>query len=97
MTKNRPFWLSHHILECIHDRNTVYAKAKNSNNYDDLVGARQACNNTNKLINGVKEEFIKDSLDRDMTAFSIHFFIVYHIKITIHLPYCNPKLGTIRR
>ena len=29
---------------------------------------------------------------RDMTAFSIHFFIVHHIKITIHLPYCDPKL-----
>ena len=30
---------------------------------------------------------------RDETAFSIHFFIVHHIKITIHLPYCDPKLG----
>ena len=29
---------------------------------------------------------------RDMTAFSKHFFIVHHIKITIHLPYCNHKL-----
>ena len=29
---------------------------------------------------------------RAMTAFSIHFFIVHHIKITIHLPYCNHKL-----
>ena len=29
---------------------------------------------------------------RDMTAFSIHFFIVHHIKIIIHLPYCDPKL-----
>ena len=29
---------------------------------------------------------------RDMTAFSIHIFIVHHIKITIHLPYCDPKL-----
>ena len=29
---------------------------------------------------------------RDMTAFSIHFFIVHHIKITIHLPYCYHKL-----
>ena len=29
---------------------------------------------------------------RDETAFSIHFFIVHHIKITIHLPYCDPKL-----
>ena len=28
----------------------------------------------------------------DETAFSIHFFIVHHIKITIHLPYCDPKL-----
>ena len=29
---------------------------------------------------------------RDKTAFSIHFFIVHHIKITIHLTYCDPKL-----
>ena len=29
---------------------------------------------------------------RDTTAFSIHFFIVHHIKITIHLPYCDLKL-----
>ena len=29
---------------------------------------------------------------RDMTAFAIHFFILHHIKITIHLPYCNHKL-----
>ena len=27
-----------------------------------------------------------------MIAFSIHFLIVHHIKITIHLPYCNHKL-----
>ena len=27
-----------------------------------------------------------------MTAFSIHFFNVHHIMITIHLPYCNHKL-----
>ena len=26
------------------------------------------------------------------TAFSIHFFFVHHIKITINLPYCDPKL-----
>ena len=26
---------------------------------------------------------------QDMTAFSIHFFIVHHIKIKIHLHYCN--------
>ena len=29
---------------------------------------------------------------RDTTAFSIHFVIVHHIKITIHLPYCDLKL-----
>ena len=29
---------------------------------------------------------------RDTTAFSIHLFIVHHIKITIHLPYCDLKL-----
>ena len=29
---------------------------------------------------------------RDKTAFSIHFFIVHHIKITIHLPYFDLKL-----
>ena len=29
---------------------------------------------------------------RDKTAFSIHFFIVHHIKITNHHPYCDPKL-----
>ena len=29
---------------------------------------------------------------RDGTAFSRHFFIVHHIKITIHLSYCDPKL-----
>ena len=29
---------------------------------------------------------------RDMAAFPIHFFIVHHIKITMHLPYCNHKL-----
>ena len=29
---------------------------------------------------------------RDKTAFSIHFSIVHHIKITIHLPYCDPEL-----
>ena len=27
-----------------------------------------------------------------MIAFSKHFFIVHHIKITVNLPYCNPKL-----
>ena len=27
-----------------------------------------------------------------MTAFVIHFLIVHHIKIAIHLPYCDPKL-----
>ena len=29
---------------------------------------------------------------REKTAFSIDFFIVHHIKITMHLPYCDPKL-----
>ena len=28
----------------------------------------------------------------DMTVLSIHFFIVHHMKITIHLPYCNHNL-----
>ena len=29
---------------------------------------------------------------RDKTAFSMNVFIVHHIKITIHLPYCDAKL-----
>ena len=27
-----------------------------------------------------------------MTAFSIDYFSVHHIKITIHLPYCDLKV-----
>ena len=63
VTKSKPFWLSHHILEAISDRNKLYAKAKNSNNIDDLNRARVARNRTNKLINSSKEEFVKDSLE----------------------------------
>ena len=29
----------------------------------------------------------------DETAFTIHFFLVPHIKITSHLPYCDPVLA----
>ena len=63
LTTNRPYWLSHHILECISDRNKLYNKAKKSNTPEDLALARQARNNTNRLINSAKEEFIKDSLN----------------------------------
>ena len=63
VTNHKPFWLSHHILECISDRNDLYAKAKKSNDHNDLIRARLARNATNKLINGAKEEFIKDSLE----------------------------------
>ena len=30
---------------------------------------------------------------RDEMAFSIHLFLVPHIKITSHLPYCDPVLA----
>ena len=30
---------------------------------------------------------------RDVTAFSIHVFLVDHIKITSHLAYCDPVLA----
>ena len=63
VTTNKPYWLSHHILECINDRNSLYAKAKRNNTAENLGRARQARNTTNRLISSAKEEFIKDSLE----------------------------------
>ena len=57
VTKSKPFWLTHHILEAINDRNKSYAEAKKSDNKYDLARARLARNRTNKLINSAKEEF----------------------------------------
>ena len=65
VTINKPFWLSHHILESINDRNHLYKKAKNTKTHDDLMKAKLARNRTNKLINSSKEDFIKTSLENN--------------------------------
>ena len=92
VTKNRPFWLSHHILESIHDRNNLYAKAKKSNNYNDLVRARYARNNTNRLINSAKEEFIKESLESNISDPKKFWKIINNTIIKNNAGYDNVNL-----
>ena len=65
ITTNKPFWLSHHIFESINDRNRLFKLAKANQEPASLLLARQACNRTNKLINAAKEDYIKESLDRN--------------------------------
>ena len=59
----RPYWLSHHIIESINDRNKLFRLAKASGDPTVFASARIARNRTNKLINSSKEDFIKDSLE----------------------------------
>ena len=63
VNNNKPYWLTHHIIESINDRNTLFRRAKISGIQTDLQSARTARNRTNKLVNSSKEEFIKESLE----------------------------------
>ena len=63
VSNKKPFWLSHHIIESINDRNKLYREWKKNPNIENLHKARTARNRTNKLINTSKQDFIKESLD----------------------------------
>ena len=64
---NKPFWLSHHIIESLNDKNKLFRDAKISGDNETLSKARKARNRTNKLVNTAKQDFIKESLDSNKT------------------------------
>ena len=61
----KPFWLSHHIIESLNERNRLFREAKMSHSIDALSKALVARNRTNKLVNTAKQDFIKESLDQN--------------------------------
>ena len=63
VTCNIPFWINHHIIEAINDRNKLFRKAKLTGDTNILADARRARNRTNKLVNMARETFIKDTLE----------------------------------
>ena len=67
VSTNTPFWLNHHIIEAINDRNKLFKSAKLTGDHNILSNARLARNRTNKLINTARETFIKDTLESNQT------------------------------
>ena len=63
ITNKKPFWLSHHIIELINDRNKLFKIAKSTPTEENLNTARSARNRVNKLINTSKQDFVKESLE----------------------------------
>ena len=66
VSTNTPFWLSHHIIEAINDRNKLFKSAKITGDQNILSNTRLARNRTNKLITAC-ETFIKDTLESNKT------------------------------
>ena len=63
VSTKKPFWLSHHIIELINDRNKMYKIAISIPNKENLTKARSARNRVNKSINTSKQDFVKETLD----------------------------------
>ena len=56
-------WITNEILEAIHDKDYLLARAKRSNDHDDWVLARRRRNEVKNLVKHAKSNFIKDNLN----------------------------------
>ena len=62
---NSPPWITQEVVEAINDRNALFSKFHKKDGDVDIAMARQARNNTNKLVLNAKSEYIKNALEQN--------------------------------
>ena len=56
-------WITRELVKVFKDKNRLFFKAKRSKLPEDLVVAREARNNANRMVKQAKEEFTKENLE----------------------------------
>ena len=64
---NNP-WLSDEILECIHEKNRAWKKAKRTHNPDDIIVAKRLRNNSKAIVRRAKGDFVQDYIEDNIIS-----------------------------
>ena len=64
---NNP-WLNDEILECIHEKNRAWKRAKRSKDPDDIATAKRLRNDCKATIRRAKGNFVQDYLENDIIS-----------------------------